>query len=272
MFFLSQLSTAVGKASPAALLLRPQEWAVLSPDLELQVMAGAHSGGRVSICTQQALPLAGPLIAQCGCWRSPAFFSHTPPSLFPLFLPSYLSPSLWVEAFCLPPQSEQKREGAADNIGVGGVQASGWLAPPPQGEPAWYSLFCVLLELPWHKSSKLWIKEQRLITDGVESLKCIHPLRTKSKCHLWHHKGHSFPLCLHYLLLNVWKVWQNIFVAAGCIQSAKHAVFVLSRSRERLNHRVCLKHCSLLRILSVPAVKTGRKRRRKQREDEDKAV
>lgn len=62
----SRLSTAVGKAATAA-QWRPQKWAVPSPDLELQVMAGAHSGYRVSICAQQALPLAGLLIAQCGC-------------------------------------------------------------------------------------------------------------------------------------------------------------------------------------------------------------
>lgn len=74
----SRLSTAVGKAVAAA-LWQLKEWAVPSPDLELQVMAGAHSGRGVSICTQQASPLAGTLITQCGCWRSSALFSQSGP-------------------------------------------------------------------------------------------------------------------------------------------------------------------------------------------------
>lgn len=100
-------------------MARLQEWAVPSPDLDLQVTAGEqfqppglylHAAGLPSAARQEAEPL----ITQHGCRRSPAPSSPHPPSF------SYTpSRSQWL---CEPrrsAQSEQKRGGVADSIGGG---------------------------------------------------------------------------------------------------------------------------------------------------------
>lgn len=98
-------------------MARLQEWAVPSPDLDLQVTAGEqfqppglylHAAGLPSAAQQEAEPL----ITQYGCRRSPAPSFPPPPSL------SY-TPS-WSRWLCEPrrsAQSEQKRGGVADSIG-----------------------------------------------------------------------------------------------------------------------------------------------------------
>lgn len=183
-------------------------------------------------------------------------------SLFPFLLSSYFTLSLSgpVSRDVLLAATEWTEDRGVSRqyqaVVAWGEEVSGWLAPPPQGESVWYSLFCTSLELLWHKSSvgpSVVVEIERAETDdwrcgesevpnqvlktknitsvsnnlSIHPKEKVHPLRQKEKYCLWHHKGHSSPLCFHYLLLNVWKVWQNIF-SQEAVNTVLNMLFLFS--------------------------------------------